>query len=257
MIEHVNQGNLTFLSQIRRHSLVLTKFTAFTPHTLTRTPKIKNLARLFRARFPWCTPHLIRFLPQVFPTWAPVHENSAARLNSDANTAIKIDFKERVYTGMVCSHVTARITELTSEIRTLDVSEVERTEPRRKTNSIYRSALNLKLTQASRQKKFDSSRGRVLSARLICGLSLAKRPQGPAAASSSRSPFVNSSISARVSVIWWGNAIPLYLSNICRRFHLQLRVRNTHKEIFHLGNAVKEVEKWVLSGTDGDIINEV
>lgn len=199
MIEHINQGNLTFLwVQIRRHSLVLTKFTAFTPHALTWTPKIKNL----RARFPWRTPHLIRFLPQVLPTWAHVHENSAARLNWDANTAIKIDFKERVYGGMVCSHVTAGITELTSEIQTVDVSEVERAEPRRKTNSIYRSALNLKLTQASRQKKFDSSRGRVLSAWLIRGLSLAKRPQGPAAASSSRSPFVNVFIRARVSVIW-------------------------------------------------------
>lgn len=199
----MNQGNLTFLwVQIRRHSLILTKFIAFTPHTLTRTPKIKNLACLFGARLPWRTPHLIRFLPQVFPTRAHVHENSAARLNWDANTAIKIDFKEQVYGGMVCSHVTARIMELTSEIRTLDVSEAERSEPRRKTNSIYRSALNLKLTQASRQKKFDSSRGRVLSTWLIRGLSLAKRPQGPAAASSSRSPFVNSLVSARVSVIW-------------------------------------------------------
>lgn len=189
------------MSPIRRHSLVLTKFTAFTPHTLAWTPQIKNLVRSFRAQFPWSRPHLIRFLPQVFPTWAHVHENSAARLNWDANTAIKIDFKERVYGGMVCSHVTARITELTSEIRTLDVSEVERAEPRRKTNSIYRSALNLKLTQASRQKKFDSSRGRMLAAWLIRGLSHAKRPQGPAAASSSQSPFVNSLISTRVSVI--------------------------------------------------------
>lgn len=203
MIEHINQGNLTFLwVQIRRHSLVLAKFTAFTPHTLTRTPKIKKVAHLFRARFPRRTPHLIHFLPQVFPTWAHAHENNAARLNRDANTPIKIDFKEWVYGGMVCSHVTARITELTSEIWTLDVSEVEWAEPKRKTNSIYRSALNLKLTQASRQKKFDSSRGRVLSAWLIRGLSLAKRPQGPAAASSSRSPFINSLISTHVSVIW-------------------------------------------------------
>lgn len=80
----------------------------------------------------------------------------------------------------------ARITELTPLTRSLAVSEVEpsRVEAQNKLNL----QVSLK-SKACGQKRFDSSRGRCALSLIDTRLSLARRPQGPAEASSSRPPI--------------------------------------------------------------------
>lgn len=99
---------------------------------------------------------------------------------------MKRSFKQRGGVGGLFSYTAVGIAELTPQTRSLDVSEVEpsRVEAQNKPNL----QVSLK-SEARGQKRFDSSRGRCALSLIDTRLSLARRPQGPAEASSSRLPI--------------------------------------------------------------------